>query len=232
MRKLKVCILALFAVFALAAVTAGTASALPEQHLLSGESYPVTAETTAEGAGVASLSTALSAPITASKVNLKIECSALGSLCPYEATFTGSEIEGKKCSTGTEPEGTIKVQKNELHLVSSSLSPLNLVGDFLVAKFTIICKKGAEELKVTVEGQALGKIENVTSGTDVTEFTGNLKCTKAGNGKQEVKEFFNDEGKATKAVLTANLGLGPETGCEEVTKTVQIKSSKMINFLF
>jgi hypothetical protein len=232
MRRLKVCLLASFAILAFAAVMAATASALPQIHEGLGEGFPISAEGSAKGANIAQLSTALSAPITSSEVKLSVEAKELGSLFPYTATFTGAEIEGKTCSTAGDAAGTILVTKNELHLVWTSLSPLALAADFLVAKFTITCVKGTESLKITVEGQALGKIEGVKDMEDFTSFTGNLKCTKPGNGKQEVKEYFNDEEKLVKGVLTANLGLGPETGCEEVKEPVTIKSAKMFQFLF
>jgi hypothetical protein len=234
MRNLKVCILALFAVFAVTAVTAATASALPEVHSKGG----VTATGSATGASVAALSTALSAPITAGKVSLELSCAELTSLCPYTAVFTGSQLEGKTCSTaGAKEAGEIAVTKNEVHLVwPTTLTPLTIGGDFLVAKFTITCTKGEESLKVTVEGEAIGKIEGngkeLKSDEEITSFLGNLKCTKPNNGKQEVKEYFEDAGKLKKGILTANLGLGPETGCEEVTKPVEIKASKAANFLF
>jgi hypothetical protein len=232
MRQLKVCIAALFAVLAVAAMATASASALPQIHLLSGDAFPVTAETKAEGAGVASLSTALSAPITSNKVKLNIECKELGSLCPYTAEFTGAEIEGKKCSTSGDAAGTILVTKNELHFVWTNLTTLDLNALFLVASLTIVCGEAPNTLTITVSGSVIGKIEGVKDMTDVTTFNGNLKCTKPGNGKQEVKEYFNDEGKLVKGILTANLGLGPETGCEEVSKVVAIVPNKMVEFLF
>lgn len=72
-----------------------------------------------------------------------------------------------------------------------------------------VCK-GIQELIPTIEGQAIGKIEGITSGTDTTSFTLNLKCTKAGNGKQEVKEYFNDEGELIKGYSPQMSALVPK----------------------
>jgi hypothetical protein len=218
------------AVLALSWALTATASALPEIHVSSGELFPVTGEGVVFLGG--GLSTALSAPITFATAVLRFECGALGSLCPYTLELNGSELEGKKCGTSGGAFSTILIASNELHFVSSSLKPLDLDADLLVAKFTITCVKGAEELKITVEGQAIGKIEGVTSGVGTSLFSINLKCTKKNNGQQEVKEFFNDEGKAIKGVLKANLGLGPETACLEIRQAIQLTPNKMVVFLF
>jgi hypothetical protein len=232
MRRLAISVPTALALLALGLGLSATASALPQIHLLEGESFPVAAEGGAEGVNIAHLSTALSAPITTSKVRFSFECKELGSLCPYTVAFSGAEIEGKHCQTKGDSEGTLLIAGNEAHLVWLALEPLALGVDFLVKKTTETCVKGAEELSLTFEGQMIAKLEGVTSGTDATSFTLNLKCTKPNNGKQEVKEYFNDEGKLVKGVLTVNLGLGQETACEEVRETFKILTNKMVSFLF
>lgn len=220
------------AVLALGWGLTATASALPEQHVELGEAYPVKGEGTLKGASVMTLSTPILAPVSASEAKLLIECTKLGSLCPYDKHFTGAEFGGKKCHTAGDADGVILVTKNEVHLVSTSTVPLDLVGDFLVAKYTIICVKGTDELKITDEGEVLAKIEGVTSGLETTSATVNQKCTKPSNGKQEVKEYLNGEGKLVKGVLKANLGLGNETACEELKDPLALSFDKMISFLF
>jgi hypothetical protein len=56
------------------------------------------------------------------------------------------------------------------------------------------------------------------------------KCS--GKGKQELKEYLNDEEVKTKAALTANFGLGFEASCLEIFAELTMVSNKMVDFLF
>lgn len=128
----------------------------------------------------------------------------------------------------------ILIPNNEAHFVSTSESPLDLNVDFLVAKRTITCENGEEKLKVSIEGQAIGKIEGVKDMADPESnaFIMNLKCTAKNNGKQEVKEFLGDKGEKISGILSLNLGLGSEHACLEVKAVMTVSANKMIQFLF
>jgi hypothetical protein len=232
MRRLVTYTLTVLAILVLGCGLPTAASALPELHTSLGEAFPVELEGVAKGENVIAFSTALSSPFTTEEVKLLLKCEKLGSLCPYDEHLVNAKFEGKTCSTTGDAEGVILIAKNEVHFVSTSTAPLDLNGDFLVAKFTIACVKGAEKLNVTVEGEAIGRIEGVKDMEQVKSFKLNLKCTKANNGKQEVKKYLNDEGKLVKGILKLNLGLGAETACEEIKVPTTVNSAKMVEFLF
>jgi hypothetical protein len=232
-KRLAICISAALVLLGLGSELTAPASALPDQHVVSG-SYPFTGEGVAKGENVVSLSTALSAPLTASEIKLSLECKELGSLCPYNAHLTGARFEGKTCHTAGDAEGTILVTGNEAHLVWLRLSIEGelLSGlDFLMAKLTVTCVKGAESLKITIEGQLLGKLEGPQSNEATSAFTIDAKCTNTNNGKQGFKEYFNDEGMKVKGTLKANLGLGPETACGEISTPVSFQMTQCLTFL-
>jgi hypothetical protein len=208
-------------------IMASQAAALPDLHVLEGETYPVTA--TAENTKVATnLSTAVS-KLGGVGFTAKISCKELTSLCTYEAIFKGVK-EGKLvCKSGTEVGETVKVT-GELHLVEIKLSPLTLGALFLVPAFEVLCgsTENPDKVKIKIEGAILGAV-GVAAGTDVTTFTVTIKGEK---GKQELTKYFNDEEKEVAASLKANFGLGFEAADENVAEAVTFNTSKMVDFLF
>jgi hypothetical protein len=222
-----------FVAFALGSgLTVSASAALPEIHMELGESFPLAAEGVAKGEGAASLSTALAMPIIATEAKLLLVCEKLGSSCPYSIHLQGAKFEGKECSTAGDNASVILIAKNEIHFVSTSFFSLDLDGDFLIGLQTVTCTKGAELLKITIEGDTVGRIEGVKDMEQVKTFILRLKCTKPNNGKQEIKEYLNDEGKLVKGTLRMNLGLGNETGCEEIKEPLTVTAFKMFAFLF
>jgi opacity protein-like surface antigen len=233
MRRLKLMGLAIVAVFALAAIAVASASAaLPEVKTALGEAFPAVAS---GESGNATLSTALSSPITATGVKIKIEFSKASDEGTYTANFTGTTFEKEQCNTEGDADNTVLVS-GKLNLVvalNAAKTGNQFAGAFTVpAGFNVKCGPlGKVKLTIPVEGIAIGAIEEVTESKELTTFKGNLKCTKPSNGKQELKEFKNEAGTFEKQILKANLGLGNESGCEEVEKAVPLTSTKMIEFI-
>lgn len=235
MRLLKQIGLALVAMFALAAVAVSSASAaLPLVSVTLGEAFPAVAS--AES-GAAALSTALSSPITATSVKIKITFPATGTHDEgtYVADFEGALFEKEQCNTAGDADGVILVE-GKINLVvalNAAKTGNQFAGAFTVPTgFEVLCGPlGKPKIKIPVTGIAIGAIEGVEEGKDLTAFKGNLKCTKANNGKQELKEYKNEAGTFEKHILSANLGLGNETACEEVSNIVSFTSNKMIEFV-
>ncbi len=232
MNRMKTLCMALFAVFALVAAFSSTSAfalELPDVHVLSGETYPATGVGKVEGAEVGTLETELGEKLTSSTVKAEAELTELSSLGPGTLSFTGVQEAKSKtsCKTSGDPEGTVKLP-GEYHVVDTSTSPLTAAILILFKELVVECNSG--KTKVKVRSPAVVKLEKVTSGTDVTQYGLVSKCS--GKGKQELKNYLNDEGVSTKAVLTANFGLGFETACENVTKELVVESSKMLDFLF
>jgi hypothetical protein len=231
MTRMKTLCMALFAVFALAVAFSATASAetleLPDVHVLSEETYPATGAGSVSGVEVGKLETELGEKLTASGVKVEAELAKLSSLGPGKLTFTGVfEPKGKsECNGVGQAKGTVELE-GEYHVVDTSTSPLTAAILILFKELLVECGK----VKVKVRQPAVVKLNKVTSGTDVTEY--GLVSTCTGKGKQELKTYLNDENVSTKAVLTANFGLGFESACDNVASELIVKSSKMVDFLF
>jgi hypothetical protein len=230
MKYLKVCCLALFALFALAA-TASAKIPLPEVHIIGG-GETATAKGELKGVEIAKLETALGAPIKATSVALELNINKkLTSLGTYKATFLGTKQGAKECWTEKPGKDEHIVVEGEWHLVNLDPS-LKLGVTFLVPKLTILCGKEKElkvELKITVEGGAIGTV-TVENMVQVKAFSGTLKCAKAGT--QEFLSFLSEAETEVKQNLTANLGLGAEKGCENIKEALPLTSASTVEFLY
>lgn len=202
---------------------------LPDMHVLSGESYPAVAHGTGEPAGEATLESELGEKLTAESGSVSAELLELSSLGPLVMNAFGvREPKTKtKCHTTGNPEGAVELS-GEYHVVDTSTSPLTAATLVLFKELVVECNSG--KLKIKVRSPTVLKLEKVTSGTDVTEFGIVGKCS--GKGKQELKEYLNDEGKGTKGGLTANFGLGFETTCVSIVSEQALTINKMVDFLF
>lgn len=235
MIQMKILCVAIFTIFAVAvglSSTSALAFELPDLHILSGESYPVTNEGTIEneGAIVREIETEIGEKMTATAVTIRTELTELSSLGPDTIKFSGVKEPKTKtsCKTAnTTVEGEV-LSSGEYHVVDVNESPLTVAMLLLFPELVVECNKG--KLKIKTKPPVIVKVEKVNSGTDVTEYGLVVNCTP--KGKQELKEYFNDEGKLVKGTLLVNFGLGNETACYRTTKELVMKSSKMIDFLF
>jgi hypothetical protein len=233
MQPLKTVLVFLASVGALALAWASPSAAveLPDMHVLSGETYPATAKGTIENEGgvVAEFETELGEKLTATFLFISAELKELSALGPISLAFHGT-LEPKSktfCNTISQPSGTAVVS-GEYHIVVTKTEPLTAAVLILFNEATFECNSG--KLKPKLRSPALIKLEKVTSGTDVTEYGLVANCVP--KGKQELKEYFNEESKLAKGVLSANFGLGFETACLRTSKELVLKSTKMDDFLF
>jgi len=231
MRLLKAGLVPLLLVSALGLASAVPALALelPDVHVLSGETYPVIGEGTIEGPEVAAIETELGEKLTASSVTVTGEFRELSPSGSGTLTYKGLEEPKSKssCNTSGDPAGVVKIL-GEYHVVDTSESPLTAAALLLFNELVVLCNSG--KLKVKARGPVVIKLEKITSGVDFTEFGAIANCSP--KGKQELKEYLNDEGKKVKAVMTLNFGLGFETACKRFSKELVVKMSKMAAMLF
>jgi hypothetical protein len=203
---------------------------LPDVHILSGETYPALAEGKVEGTEVGKLETELGEKLTSNAVTISLEVRELSAAGPMTLTFTGVKYTTKKtsCNTIGDPEGVVKVAAG-YHLVYTSTAPLAAGVLIVFSELPVECEKGKRD--VTVRSPVIIKLEKATSGVDLMAFGLVAHCIK-GKGNQELKEYIYSEGKSVKAILTANVGLGFEPACQEVSKEVVMNTSKMLGFSF
>jgi hypothetical protein len=231
MRLLRAGLVQLLLVSALGLASASPALALelPDAHVLSGETYPVTGEGKIEGPEAAAIETELGEKLTANSVTVTGEFRELSSSGPGTLTYTGlSEPRSKtSCNTAGDVEGVVLIS-GEYHVVDTSESPLTVAALLLFNEVVVLCNSG--KLKIKARGPVVIKLEKITSGVDFTEFGAVANCS--GKGKQELKEYLNDEGKKVKGVMTLNFGLGFEPACKRFSKEVVVKMNKMVDVLF
>lgn len=213
----------------LALASAATAFVLPDAHVLSGDTYPVTGEGLIEGTEVGMVETELGEKLTGNGVAISGEFLELSASGPGTLTYKGvSEPKSKtSCNTAGQAPGTVRIS-GEYDMVDISTTPLTIAGLLLFKEVAVECNSG--KLKIKARGPILVKIEKVTSEADLTEFGAVENCT--AKGKQELKEYLNDEGVKVKAVLTLNFGLGFETGCKRFTKEIVVRMNKMVAVVF
>jgi hypothetical protein len=217
--------LLLVSVLGLASASTAVALELPDVHVLSGESYPATAEGKIEGSEVAVLETELGEKLKANAMTIQTVLTELSSLDVDALTFLGV-LDQKKgfCNTVGDGVGTVKFN-GEYHLVLVSDAPATAGFLLLFKELVVECEK----VKVKVRGPLLIKPLGLQSGTDITNYKIVTNCS--GKGKQELKTYLNDAGETTKGILTANFGLGFEAACLNVSKELSMSSSKMLDFL-
>lgn len=209
--------------------TTAFALELPDAHVLSGEQYPVSAEGAISGTNVALVESELGEHFTASGVKVVGEFTELSPIGVGTLTYTGllDPKTSSTCRTVGQPEGTAQIL-GEYHLVDISTAPLTVAALLTFKELVLECNSG--KIKIKVRGPVLLKLEKITSGTDLVEFGVVAHCT--GKGKQELKEYFNDEGNKEKAIMTANWGLGFEVSCKQFNQELVVRTSKMVDVLF
>lgn len=230
MNRMRGICMASIAVFALAAALIAPAAfaELPDKHVLSGETYPAVSEGEVSGTEVVVLETEIGEKLTAGALHISEELTELSSLGPISKWWK-QVLEPKtktSCNTPGDAAGNVKIS-GEKHIVKPPVQVGKYLVVYLFKETTIECNSG--KLKVKLRSPVIFSLEKVTSGSDTTEYGLVSKCS--GKGKAESKEYLNDEEKAVKGVLTMNFGLGFESACENVSKELVMKSSKMVVFL-
>jgi hypothetical protein len=224
MRRTKRLAIIFVALAAWAILTATAASGLP-----SIEAAPV-GSFVAEGSvkGTTTIETELGEKLTAEEAKVRLAITGTPSSLGQATIELAHVTEPKsktECQTEGAPAGTVVVP-GEFHVVWTSLSPLEVAALLLFTE--VVAKCNSEKLKVKVRAPVLMHL-NVPFKESVLSAGLSAKCTS--KGKQSVKEYFNDEGKSTKGVLTANFGLGFETACLSMEKELTLNGDSTFEVL-
>jgi hypothetical protein len=219
----------LFAVLTLAAAVTTTSAfaALPDIHVGAGGTYPVEDEgTVGTGAAiVGTLETEVGEKLTSTKVSVYATLTELSPLGLFELRFTGvREKAGLECHTALLAEGTVSFV-GEYHVVYTGLATLTAGVLFVFPEQTVSCNK--EKLKIKVHSPALVKLA-VAAGAEVSTYKLEAACTK---GKQEPREYYNEEAALTVAKLLGDFGLGFEKACYR-GEPLTVKTTHNVDFLF
>jgi hypothetical protein len=224
MKQRKLLGLALLATLAASVTTAASASAsLPDISLLSGEKFPVDLHGTLVSKDI--LETAvLGEKLEGTLVLLLLLLTELSALGNFIAVFTGVKEKTNPCKTSgaTKEEA---VTTGEWHLVL-------LVGGtkygivFLPSSDVLECGEPTKT-KIHVKGAGIAEVTKVTLGTDLTKLGGILEGSK---GKDNITEYLNNSGSATKGIIETNFGTGFEQSMMSVTgeMTLEVLNKQMI----
>jgi hypothetical protein len=220
MRYLKVLgagVLAVFGVmaFVITATSSAAAVALPDVHVLSGESYPLHLNFSDNKPTVTKLSNEAGGKLAGTGLLLLFLTFGLSSLGSFEVLFLKvlEPKTGNSCSTTGDSAGEVLL-KGSFHIVPTKTTGATAVL-YLFAPFKITCGT----VKDSVEGSTLSPItEKGTEGTNLTELCG----TSTGNGKgtPTVTEYINDNGTKVKVALTSDIGGLEGESAEEITGEV------------
>jgi len=215
MRRVKFAVLALFALAAVFAATAGSASAvtLPEFTVETPATSSQTVTSTFENPGAGLLegtitSTKLTSELTpTSKKEGKFHIHFTESKC--KSTLDG---KGNANSEGDE-EGVILVL-GTYHIVGEAAHPLAWL---LLEQVHITCHGSIAKVLILVSGNVLGSLSPVGSSTKTYTLT-----VKTSGEKQEITEFVNNSGEKVKAELTTTVSekSGPSTQNESEAVTI------------
>jgi hypothetical protein len=217
-RVLSVGLLAMFGVLAFAITVTSSAAtvALPDIHVLSGESYPLHLNFSDNKPTSTKLTNMGGGKLEGTGLLLLVLIFGLSSLGSFEVLFLKviNPKGGASCITTGDKSGEILL-KGSFHIVPTTATGTPAVL-YLFAKFTITC--GA--LKAHVEGStlSLGNAEGTSESEAGTEVCGSI--TGNGSGVPTTREYINDNGTKVLATLTSELGAGEGESALEVTGEV------------
>jgi hypothetical protein len=222
MRHLKALMISLTAMFgvlafAITATSSAATVALPDIHVLSGESYPLHLNFSDNKPTVTKLSNAKGGKLEGTGLLLLLLTVELSSLGSFEVLFLKvvEPKDGDSCITAGDHSGEVLL-KGSFHIVPTSAAgePAIL---YLFAPFDLTCGPLLAEL----EGSLLTPIV-FKSGSTESESLTSLCVISTGNGKgvSTVTEYINDNGTKVKATLKSELGSGLGQSAIEVTGEV------------
>lgn len=225
MRYLKVVGVAVVATFALG-LLATSALALPDVHVLSGESYPLHLNYSNATVGTKLVNTGGS-KLTGEGLSLLLLWKELSALGTWEATFSKVKDGTTPCNSANDAAETVLVS-GEVHVVELAPKKSNKAAVlYLFNEFEIICGK----VKVKVKGSALSNITDPKAEECVELLTGEL--TGNGKGKNTFLKDINDTPEEVEGKLEANFGTGFLQASEEVAEPVHlvVLEKKMFSIL-
>jgi hypothetical protein len=211
-------LLAMFEVLTLTitATSSATSVALPDIHVLAGESYPLQLIFSDNKPTATTLSNSAGGKLEGTGLLLLFLVMGLSSLGSFEVLFLKvlNPKSNDTCITTGDKSGEVLL-KGTFHIVPTTTSGAPAVL-YLFAPFKISCGP----LKASVEGSLLTPIKFPSSSEseDLTELS--VKSEGNGSGVADVREYINGNGTKVKAVLTSELGSGEAESAEEVTGEV------------
>jgi hypothetical protein len=214
MRHLKMLAVSLLA-FVITATSSAAAVALPDVHVLSGESYPLHLNFSDNKATVTKLSNEAGGKLAGTGLLLLFLFFGLSSLGSFEVLFLKvlEPKTGNTCSTTGDSAGEVLLQ-GSFHIVPTATTG-SLAILYLFAPFKITCGT----VKDSVEGSTLSPLTaGGTEGSNLTELC--VKSEGNGKGKPNVTEYINDNGTKVKVLLNTDIGGLEGEAAEEVTGEV------------
>jgi hypothetical protein len=220
MRHLKILAVSLLAMFGVMAFAiTGTSSAakvaLPDVHVLSGESYPLHLNFSDNKPTVTKLSNEAGGKLLGTGLLLLALFFGLSSLGSFEVLMLKvlEPKTGNSCSTTGDSAGEVLL-KGSFHIVPTSPTGTLAILS-LFAPFKITCGT----VKDSIEGSTLmSGPEQGTEGSNLTEACGT--STGNGAGHPTVTEYINDNGTKVKVALTSDIGGLEGESAVEVTGEV------------
>ncbi|HTZ88145.1 MAG TPA: hypothetical protein VMB05_15880, partial [Solirubrobacteraceae bacterium] len=160
---------------------------LPDMHVLSGDTYPVTGENVLKGAEIVVFETELGEKIVAGEIERKLTLKELSSkgfltIDLRKATEPKAKLE---CNTKGDAAGIILITA-DFDLVVVSMFPLVPAVLLLFPELTFECGN----MKIKARAPVLLGLTKAEAGLDTEGIGFTLKCTP--KGKQELKEYLND----------------------------------------
>jgi|SRR5580700_5606791 hypothetical protein len=225
MRHFKVAGVVVVAMFAFGLMVT-SALALPDVHVLSGESYPLHLNYSSATVGTKLVNTGGS-KLKGEGLKLLLLWTALSALGTWEATFSNVKNGTTACNSVNDAAETVLVS-GEVHVVE--LAPKGskkAAGLFLFNELEIICGK----VKVKVKGSVLSNIIDPKAEECVELLTGELTGNE--KGKNTFLKYVNDTPAEVEGKLEANFGTGFLQASEETAEPVHlvVLEGKMFSIL-
>ena len=242
MRRLRMFILALVAMCALASVGAAAALASGPTLLFLGSEGPTVLLNNKPKEEVGSTLRSEVAEIAGKKLTFETTMLQEGSGTTgiYLAKFfeVKNASSGEGCETaGAAEKGEVEVgpegKSDPVSLVYTSLSPLTVGSVFTVTEFSVKCNNGA--LTVKIKGSLLASItpinKDIEKGSNT--FEGGLTCK--ATGLPSKTKYTNAKGEAKETSLTVTVAGKSASACQLIgtveTSTILLLPSKMVEIM-
>jgi hypothetical protein len=146
---------------------------------------------------------------TGAKILLLVkELTALGT---FKIALENVADGAKKCKTTGDTPGTV-LMEGSFHLVYlTPLSPLTLGTLYLITPFELEC----EGTFIEGKGDVIASLTGI--GTETTELTSISGALKGTTGRQEIKQYYNDNG----TIVTTKFELNPGNGFKEANIVIE-----------
>lgn len=213
---------------ALAAISVGTAHALPSVLFLPTDPQSATLSGTNSTVVTKLLSEA--EDLEGKGVTLTMELNGVSNLGTYLMWFKEVKKGTKRCSTPGDASGNILIN-NAFHLVYDTLGQaLGVAALFLVTEVLIDCESSSRKLK----GSELGLVKPINTETFAMSGQEKISLLCAFEGEPSENVYWNDAGSISLAKLEATVGGSTIEACENVAEPLglsQLRMGEMIEIM-